>query len=582
MNMMGTGPSPIPPRSRLFNMEPIGVGTPFVESLSGYSTRLAEQHCITTHHLFSKEIALHVNMPGTLSYSESCNLLSKTVNGTGGMVYDLIGALEHLTLRRDLRFTAMVSWKDAISAYSLTRAVRAWCPACYEDQLDAGAAVYDQLLWAIEAVSVCLRHQTRLELECPYCNRQQYQIAFRSRPGYCNRCMAWLGSRNPSRRHIGDAAEQSSEIATEMKIAGWVGDLLAITPSIRTTITTPVMLASLSKWFQDRCGGSYAAAWRLTSVKGEIIRPWVVGKYLPSLGNLLKICLALDVSLTDLLCASAHEISSPKEVLKSEAPSRSLAASEEEAGQVGGKARRRRRMDWSNPNVMAEVEGKLQSALEESPPRSIRSLCEEIGCTSQTITNKFPHLAAKIAKKSRAYYSQRMDVERAGRVLRLACKEEPPPTIGEISRRLGPGCSTASIRTKFPQEYRAIVERHARFRRRFDYEAIEKILRDSLGQEPPQSFAAICRRLGVPQTNVLRAHPEICALVQRRYVLYQREEIERRRALVVEEIEANVKIMLQEGVRPTIWALKSKRRVPCGKPRFETECRRILSQLGLC
>lgn len=580
--MIGTGASPIPPRSRLFHMEPIGVGTPFVESLSGYSTRLAEQHCITTNHLFANEIALHVNKPGTFNCSKSCNLFSKTVNGTGGVVYDLIGAIEHLTLRRDLRFTTMISWKDAISSYSLTRKVRAWCPACYEDQLDAGAAVYDQLLWAIEAVSVCLRHQTRLELECPYCNRRQNQLAFRSRPGYCNRCMAWLGSRNRFGRHIGDAAEQSPEIDAETKIAGRVGELLALTPSIRTTITTPVMVASLSKWLQDRYGGSSSAAWRLTPRKGEIIRAWIAGKYVPSLGNLLKISIALDISLTDLICASAHEIGSPEEVLKSDAPSQNLAGSEEEAGQVSGKARRCRRIDWSNPNVMAEVEGKLLSALEETPPRSITSLCEEIRCNRLTLSKKFPRLSAKITKKARAYYSHRMDVERVGRVLKLACKEEPPPTIGEISRRLGRGCSVPSLKATFPQQYRAIVERHARFRRRFDYAAVEKVLRDSLGQEPPQSFPAICRRLGVLQMTVLRAHPETCALVRRRYVLYQREEIEKRRALVVEEIEANVKIMLQEGVRPTIWALKSKRRVPCGKPRFETECRRILSQLGLC
>lgn len=49
--------------------------------------------------------------------------------------------------------------------------------------------------------------------------------------------------------------------------------------------------------------------------------------------------------------------------------------------------------------------------------------------------------------------------------------------------------------------------------------------------------------------------------------------------MVIEEIETNVKIMLQEGVRPTIAALKSKRTVPGAKASFETECHRILSKL---
>jgi hypothetical protein len=39
--------SPIPPRSRLYALEPIGVGTALVESLSSYVARLAEAHSIS-------------------------------------------------------------------------------------------------------------------------------------------------------------------------------------------------------------------------------------------------------------------------------------------------------------------------------------------------------------------------------------------------------------------------------------------------------------------------------------------------------------------------------------------------------
>jgi len=38
---------PLPSRSRLYRLEPIGIGTPYVESLTGYIARLAETHCIT-------------------------------------------------------------------------------------------------------------------------------------------------------------------------------------------------------------------------------------------------------------------------------------------------------------------------------------------------------------------------------------------------------------------------------------------------------------------------------------------------------------------------------------------------------
>jgi hypothetical protein len=42
----------LPPCSRLYPLEPIGVGTPLVESLTGYIARLAEAHCVSTGVLY--------------------------------------------------------------------------------------------------------------------------------------------------------------------------------------------------------------------------------------------------------------------------------------------------------------------------------------------------------------------------------------------------------------------------------------------------------------------------------------------------------------------------------------------------
>jgi hypothetical protein len=47
----------IPQRSRLYHLEPIGIGTPYVESLTGYVQRLAHEHCVTVRRLTITEIA---------------------------------------------------------------------------------------------------------------------------------------------------------------------------------------------------------------------------------------------------------------------------------------------------------------------------------------------------------------------------------------------------------------------------------------------------------------------------------------------------------------------------------------------
>src|SRR5437016_2319425 len=39
-------PPALPPRSRLYALEPIGIGTPHVESLTGYVSRIADAHAV--------------------------------------------------------------------------------------------------------------------------------------------------------------------------------------------------------------------------------------------------------------------------------------------------------------------------------------------------------------------------------------------------------------------------------------------------------------------------------------------------------------------------------------------------------
>src|SRR5881628_1288542 len=44
----------LPPRSRLYSLEPIGIGTPLCESLSGYIARLADAHAVSVGDLVGR------------------------------------------------------------------------------------------------------------------------------------------------------------------------------------------------------------------------------------------------------------------------------------------------------------------------------------------------------------------------------------------------------------------------------------------------------------------------------------------------------------------------------------------------
>ncbi len=65
----------IPNRSRLYFLEPIGVGTPYTESLSSYLCRLAQEHCVTPQKLIMGEIA-----PLIMGDNYHSQMLSKNVS----------------------------------------------------------------------------------------------------------------------------------------------------------------------------------------------------------------------------------------------------------------------------------------------------------------------------------------------------------------------------------------------------------------------------------------------------------------------------------------------------------------------
>lgn len=555
------------PRSRLCHLKPIGVGTAYVESLSGYAARLAGRHSVTTHHLFSKEIVLYINKPGTINANVNFEKFAKVVNGTGVMASDLIEVFERLTLRQDLRFTTMMPWRSVFSGRSLIRETRAWCSACYEERAKSEQDVYDQLIWSVNAVSICDKHKIPLEIKCPRCTSLQLHLTFRSRPGYCSSCKAWLGSNKQASEARNDAADIQTDTGLSVTIAKWMGALLALTPSLGENITTSIFVTNLSRYLQDRYGGRRTVISRSLSVSPATLYSWIEGRQLPSLGKLLEVCLTLGVPLMDMICVPAEQPKTPEEPTKITRILKTL-------------AKPIRRSDWRKQEVLAGIEKVLRAALEEHPPIPLTRLAAKLVCNELTLRRKFPEITEKLAEKSLAYYRPKMDVKRAGEELRRACSEDPPPSLSEVSKRLGAGYSTASLVSKFPEECELIVTRYeSRYRSHMDYDAIGKFMRDSLNEHPPPSLASLCRRLEVAEPNVQRALPELCALIRQRYVQHYQRETAKRRKLLVKEIRSNIKEMLRDGIRPTLSSLSAMRSVPCGSARFYRECQRILGEL---
>lgn len=245
----------LPPRSRLYRLEPCGIGTPYVESLTSYIARLAHMHCVSIRTLIEQEILpLHyqgISAPKKKSRVNAFWINSGfTLNGLSSFARKWVETLQALTTHDDLRFLTMLTWNEVIASPRLLRRTKAWCPLCYEECRQTQQTIYEPLLWVINSIETCLKHQLPLLDQCQECREKLPFLAPNIWPGYCSQCGAWLGSslmRPITELKLGDR----DELKLRCWIARVVGELIAAAPSLlavpsRKQISTMIALCSVS------------------------------------------------------------------------------------------------------------------------------------------------------------------------------------------------------------------------------------------------------------------------------------------------------------------------------------------------
>ncbi len=225
----------VPPRSRLYHLEPIGVGTRYTESLSSYLTRLAQEHCVIPQKLVMGEIApqmmgkdyksalLKKNVSTLFSNSDA----KPAINIMGTKTQPLVQALEQLTQRKDLTFLSLLTWKGVINERELFRQYRAWCPQCNEQWRQEKKAIHEPLLWSFREVNACLNHNCILVDKCPHCGSRLPVIANSLKLGFCSQCKDWLGSQQDESEVLTDDELEW----TQYKITS-IGELIAVAPKL--------------------------------------------------------------------------------------------------------------------------------------------------------------------------------------------------------------------------------------------------------------------------------------------------------------------------------------------------------------
>lgn len=381
--------SPPMVHSRLYALEPMGIGTAQVESLTSYLGRLAVAHRVSVSKLMVEEIAPVFRPPKTRASFFSSN--SGGLLRVNDLSKELIWVLQRLTGRLDLPYLTILPWAQLMATQETVRSYRAWCSGCLEEQRTQGQMVYEFLWWSFQPIQICPQHAQPLQTHCPHCGQPQAWLAARSNAGYCSACQTWLGL-VPDPHTLKLPAMTDFELEWQHWLVEAMGELLAAGPTLRHVPLGERLVAGLSNYCAQVAGGNVTHfAKILTAHKFDIsatyLYQWLVGGNQPPWQLLLQFCFCLRTKPLALL-TNQTALSPPL-------PLRTLAFLPSPDPQ---------------PIKPAVIRDQLEATLKaiiaanEDPPPSLNEVSRRLHQTgTNSLTKYFPEQCAIIVERYRAY-----------------------------------------------------------------------------------------------------------------------------------------------------------------------------------
>jgi AraC-like DNA-binding protein len=581
----------IAPRSYLYRLAPIGVGTAAVESLTGYISRLAAAHAVEPGTLLNHELRLRIpctkgvwagrireNLP-----SYSFYVTAHTLNGVGTRARAWVSLLQQLTCVERLDLLTVLPWAGAISCVNLLRTSRAWCPPCYGGESSSPQSGYERLLWAFQAVTICPLHRVPLESICPFCARRQYVLASRSRPGYCSQCDRWIG-RTSGVTFFG------SDLADQIRVAEMVGALLETSPTLPASFGLDPLRENVRTIVRG-CGGYRRFH---AGVRHPHVRDWIRHADIPRMSSLLKLAHSQNVPLICLLTERierGHKLDRKfiwkahyrvagnvvEAALQAALQQHIPPSLQEIANRLGYRsvdplrfrfpalcreiaARKRTVVTTTRPHPMkAPVpKGRIEEALiaELSKPdyTDLRTVAASVGLSSaRRLYKSFRDLRLAISTKNAAIKRRRQELIMT--VLEAAFNEQPVPSVAEVARRLG-YATVKPLTSRFRERSMELRTCRRRVTQRESgqrvSERVRQTLTEALGEFPPPSCAEVVRRLRGHRTRIREDFPDLWHALRERYWQHVRQVHRAQRKTFASQVYQAVMELHRRGVYPTV------------------------------
>ena len=582
------GPSAEPPsHTYLYRLQPVAVGSAFVESLTGYIARLADAHSVSVGSLLTREILPRLRCASAVpeGFGPTGSSLvydTRNLNGVGEASDRITALLEDLTGSKNLNPLTLRPWSSVISTYRLLKNKKAWCSACLHDWRWAGREVYDSLLWIIDGVTDCPVHRCRLSSSCPHCGRSLHILSARSRPGLCCWCKKWMGCRNAPAATRADA--DAGGLASQ-----WIADLLAATHELGNWLSPDLFRNNLNTCIERVTDGNVSRLCGVAGLSFDSVSNWRSGAARVRLDLFLKLCEALEIAPKAFLSTTLKQSDVQRAVVVALEKTRCVRrrrgrdqidtqlalalhadpplSLRELATQLGYTkvqcltrrapeicASLRRKYNAANRRTPGKpladapsdevIRLAIESALAACPRIPLRTVTHSLGFKNEvSLYNRFPELCRAFAIANRKDRKQRLDATRAQCASELL--QVPPPTIREMAGTVG--CSESAFRYRFPDLCVELVER-APERQRSVREQIRLQLACALGENPAPSIETIAGRVGKDAKRLVALYPDLAGEIRSRYRAQRQADSAERRACYRQQIRTAANDLRQRGL----------------------------------
>ncbi|SDC56988.1 TniQ family protein [Paraburkholderia lycopersici] len=279
--------APTNPRSELHALEPIGLGTPAVESLLSYLCRLAVSHSVSMVAL-SRKVAS--TMGWEISGRDDWSLAN--ICGMGDAANNWSAALSAMTGVERLDNLTLLPWRDVVSQLGLTNRSSRWCRDCFAQDKADGRLPYFRLAWTVNEVTGCPEHKTELVNTCPDCGRTEgrrksaYVV-----PGWCSHCGAFLGA----------GGERAVATPEALWKANQVGAMLAMQPTLAHAPEQDVLRSTIQHLITRLDNGKSAHFAERIGLNRATVHHWMKSGGCPGLSGHLRIASQTGLSLPKVL-----------------------------------------------------------------------------------------------------------------------------------------------------------------------------------------------------------------------------------------------------------------------------------------